>query len=80
MIERYRLLTALVLLVRSEDDLMPLTVGLVAMPPDRSLNRTARRRRWRTVRSLPSSCLDLKLVSRLEFGSGAVAMRYEPRR
>jgi hypothetical protein len=23
---------------------------------------------------------DLKLVSRLEFGSGAVAMRYEPRR
>jgi len=24
--------------------------------------------------------LDLKLVSRLEFGSGAVAMRYEPRR
>jgi dihydrofolate reductase len=27
-----------------------------------------------------SSVLDLKLVSRLEFGSGAVAMRYEPRR
>jgi len=25
-------------------------------------------------------CIDLKLVSRLEFGSGAVAMRYEPRR
>ena len=25
-------------------------------------------------------CVDLKLVSRLEFGSGAVAMRYEPRR
>jgi dihydrofolate reductase len=24
--------------------------------------------------------LDLKLVNRLEFGSGAVAMRYEPRR
>jgi len=24
--------------------------------------------------------VDLKLVSRLEFGSGAVAMRYEPRR
>jgi dihydrofolate reductase len=24
--------------------------------------------------------IDLKLVSRLEFGSGAVAMRYEPRR
>jgi dihydrofolate reductase len=24
--------------------------------------------------------LDLKLVSRLEFGSGAVALRYEPRR
>jgi dihydrofolate reductase len=24
--------------------------------------------------------LDLKLISRLEFGSGAVAMRYEPRR
>ena len=24
--------------------------------------------------------LDLKLVSRLEYGSGAVAMRYEPRR
>jgi hypothetical protein len=23
--------------------------------------------------------IDLKLVSRLEFGSGAVAMRYEPR-
>ena len=27
-----------------------------------------------------SKCVDLKLVSRLEFGSGAVAMRYEPRR
>ncbi len=27
-----------------------------------------------------SKYLDLKLVSRLEFGSGAVAMRYEPRR
>jgi dihydrofolate reductase len=24
--------------------------------------------------------IDLKLVSRLEYGSGAVAMRYEPRR
>ena len=27
-----------------------------------------------------SKPLDLKLVSRLEFGSGAVALRYEPRR
>ena len=27
-----------------------------------------------------SKPLDLKLVSRLEFGSGAVAMRYEPRK
>ena len=27
-----------------------------------------------------STYLDLKLVSRLEFGSGAVALRYEPRR
>jgi dihydrofolate reductase len=27
-----------------------------------------------------SKRLDLKLISRLEFGSGAVAMRYEPRR
>ena len=27
-----------------------------------------------------SKLIDLKLVSRLEFGSGAVAMRYEPRR
>ena len=27
-----------------------------------------------------SKCVDLKFVSRLEFGSGAVAMRYEPRR
>jgi dihydrofolate reductase len=27
-----------------------------------------------------SNLVDLKLVSRLEFGSGAVAMRYEPRR
>jgi hypothetical protein len=27
-----------------------------------------------------SKWLDLKLVGRLEFGSGAVAMRYEPRR
>lgn len=26
-----------------------------------------------------SKCVDLKLVNRLEFGSGAVAMRYEPR-
>ncbi|HKC39809.1 MAG TPA: hypothetical protein VKC15_09740 [Gemmatimonadales bacterium] len=27
-----------------------------------------------------SKYVDLKLVSRLEFGSGAVSMRYEPRR
>jgi len=27
-----------------------------------------------------SKPIDVKLVSRLEFGSGAVAMRYEPRR
>ena len=27
-----------------------------------------------------SQRVDLKLVSRLEYGSGAVAMRYEPRR
>ena len=27
-----------------------------------------------------SKPLDLKLISRLEFDSGAVAMRYEPRR
>jgi dihydrofolate reductase len=27
-----------------------------------------------------SKYLDLKLVDRVEFGSGAVAMRYEPRR
>jgi dihydrofolate reductase len=27
-----------------------------------------------------SQMVDLKLVSRLEFSSGAVAMRYEPRR
>ena len=27
-----------------------------------------------------SKLIDLKLVSRLEFGSGAVALRYEPRR
>jgi dihydrofolate reductase len=27
-----------------------------------------------------SKRIDLKLVSRLEFGSGAVAMRYEPRK
>jgi hypothetical protein len=27
-----------------------------------------------------SKRVDLKLVSRREFGSGAVAMRYEPRR
>jgi len=31
------------------------------------------------VREL-SKCADLKLVSRLEFSPGAVAMRYEPRR
>ncbi len=27
-----------------------------------------------------SKCIDLKLVGRVELGSGAVAMRYEPRR
>jgi hypothetical protein len=27
-----------------------------------------------------SKYVDLKLVNRLEFGSGAVALRYEPRR
>ena len=34
----------------------------------------------RTLFAGLSKPLDLKLVSRLEFGSGAVAMRYEPRR
>ncbi|MBK9943052.1 MAG: dihydrofolate reductase family protein [Kouleothrix sp.] len=33
-----------------------------------------------TLLSGLSKYIDLKLVSRLEFGSGAVAMRYEPRR
>ena len=33
-----------------------------------------------TVFSGLSKHIDLKLVSRLEFGSGAVALRYEPRR
>src|SRR6266542_6845539 len=33
-----------------------------------------------TLLSGLSKWIDLKLVSRLEFGSGAVAMRYEPRR
>jgi hypothetical protein len=33
-----------------------------------------------TVFAGPSKRVDLKLVSRLELGSGAVAMRYEPRR
>jgi dihydrofolate reductase len=27
-----------------------------------------------------SKCIELKLVSRLEFGSGVVAMQFEPRR
>jgi dihydrofolate reductase len=34
----------------------------------------------RTLFAGLSKYVDLKLVSRLEFGSGAVAMRYEPRR
>jgi dihydrofolate reductase len=34
----------------------------------------------RTLFAGLSKRLDLKLVSRLEFGSGAVAMRYEPRK
>jgi hypothetical protein len=33
-----------------------------------------------TLLSGLSKYIDLKLVSRLEFGSGAVAMRYEPSR
>jgi dihydrofolate reductase len=33
-----------------------------------------------TLLSGLSKHIELKLVSRLEFGSGAVAMRYEPRR
>src|SRR5580765_2339589 len=33
-----------------------------------------------TVFAGPSKHVDLKLISRLDFGSGAVAMRYEPRR
>src|ERR1700691_774932 len=33
-----------------------------------------------TLFAVLSKCVDLRLVSRLEFGSGAVAMRYEPRR
>jgi dihydrofolate reductase len=31
-----------------------------------------------TLEQVESKHVDLKLVSRLEFGSGAVAMRYEP--
>ena len=34
---------------------MPLTVGFIAMPPNHSLNRKARRRRWRAVRSRPNN-------------------------
>jgi hypothetical protein len=34
----------------------------------------------RTLFAGPTKSVDLKLVSRPEFGSGAVAMRYEPRR
>ncbi|MGO9837224.1 MAG: hypothetical protein ACLP1X_23765 [Polyangiaceae bacterium] len=34
---------------------------------------------WADVVRGLSNTIDLKLVSRLEFGSGAVAMRYEPR-
>jgi len=34
----------------------------------------------RTLFAGLSKNLDLKLVSRLEFSSGAVAIRYEPRR
>ena len=34
----------------------------------------------RTLFADLSKHLDLKLVSRLEFASGAVAMRYEPRK
>jgi dihydrofolate reductase len=33
-----------------------------------------------TLFAVLSKLVDLKLVDRLEFGSGAVAMRYEPRR
>lgn len=40
---------------------MPLTVSFIAIPPNYSLNRTARRRRWRAVRSRPVSLF----VSRL---------------
>jgi hypothetical protein len=36
--------------------------------------------RSRELRRIGLRNLDLKLVSRLELGSGAVAMRYEPRR
>jgi hypothetical protein len=35
---------------------------------------------WPTLFAGPSKHVDLRLVSRLEFGSGSVAMRYEPRR
>ena len=42
---------------------------------------------WRSTADVPgfsqdwtSKQVDLKLMGRLEFGSGAVAMRYEPRR
>ena len=35
---------------------------------------------WPTLLAGLSKYVDLKLVSRLEFGSGAVAMRYEPKR
>jgi hypothetical protein len=38
------------------------------------------RRRGPTLFAELSKRVDSKLVRRLEFGSGAVAMRYEPRR
>ncbi len=42
--------------------------------------RTAAMPDWMEPFARTIDTADLKLVSRLEFGSGAVAMRYEPRR
>ena len=57
------------------------TTGAAGSPCDRTGSDTLRALSHAPISSaLSPNRVDLKLVSRLEVGSGAVAMRYEPNR
>jgi dihydrofolate reductase len=60
---------------------LPMALAELGLIDEYEFHRAAQARGpWQTLFAGLSKCVDLKLVGRLEFGSGTVAMRYEPRR